>query len=191
MVDLECSAIVLARTQRGYKVGKVSAAILGAIIGGCAAAAGMVLWFGWGTPSGGQAAHIDPTRADYVDLLLTVATIFLGAIGLAVTVGALVIGLVALKTLREIKTEAATEAKGAAGAKIAAELAPNVDAKVREVLPAALPAALMNDDLADKILTEMAGRGDLDAVFERVVVRLQGGPVYDPEQPADESGDKN
>ena len=172
-------------------MGKVSSALLGSIIGGFAAVAAMIFWFGWGLPSGSQATHVDPTRADYVDLLLTVVTIFLGAIGLAVTVGALVIGLVALKTLREIKTEAATEAKGAAGAKIAAELAPNVDAKVREVLPGALPAALMNDDLADKILTEMAGRGDLDAVFERVVVRLQGGPVDDPQQPADDSGDQN
>jgi hypothetical protein len=172
-------------------MGKVSSALLGSIIGGFAAVAAMVFWFGWGLPSSGQATHVDPTRADYVDLLLTVVTIFLGAIGLAVTVGALVIGLVALKTLREIKTEAATEAKGAAGAKIAAELAPNVDAKVREVLPGALPAALMNDDLADRILTEMAGRGDLDAVFERVVVRLQGGPVDDPQQPADDSGDQN
>lgn len=172
-------------------MGKVSAALLGSIIGGSAAAVAMVLFFGWGLPGGGQVAHVDPTRADYVDLLLTVVTVFLGALGLAVTVGALVIGLVALKTLREIKTEAAIEAKGAAGAKIAAELAPNVDAKVREVLPAALPAALMNDDLADRILTEMAGRGDLDAVFERVVVRLQGGPVDDPEQPADDSGDQN
>lgn len=172
-------------------MGKVSSALLGSIIGGFAAVAAMVFWFGWGLPGSGQAAHVDQTRADYVDLLLTVVTIFLGAIGLAVTVGALVIGLVAFKTLREIKTEAASEAKGAAGDKIAAELAPNVDAKVREVLPAALPAALMSDDLADKILTAMAGRGDLDAVFERVVVRLQGGPVDDPDQPADDQGDQN
>lgn len=172
-------------------MGKVSSALLGSIIGGFAAVIAMVFWFGWGLPSGGQSTHVDPTRADYVDLLLTVVTIFLGAIGLAVTVGALVIGLVAFKTLREIKTEAASEAKGAAGAKIAAELAPNVDAKVREVLPAALPAALMSDDLADKILTAMAGRGDLDAVFERVVVRLQGGPIDDPDQPDDDQGDAN
>jgi hypothetical protein len=135
-------------------MGRVSSALLGSIIGGFAAVAAMVFWFGWGIRNSGQAAHLDPTRADYVDLLLTVVTIFLGAVGLAVTVGALVIGLVAFKTLREIKTEAASEAKGAAGAKIAAELAPNVDAKVREVLPAALPAALMNDDLADRILME-------------------------------------
>lgn len=87
-------------------MGKVSAAILGATIGGFVAAAAMVFWFGWGLPGSGQAAHVAPSRADHVDLLLTVVTIFLGAIGVAVTVGALVIGLVALKTLREIKTEA-------------------------------------------------------------------------------------
>ncbi|TJZ86178.1 hypothetical protein [Paracoccus hibiscisoli] len=154
-------------------------------MGGFSTVAAMVLWFGWGLPHGNEKAHVDPTRADYIDLLLTMVTILLGAIGLAVTVGALVIGLVALKTLREIKTEAATEAKIAAGNKIAAELAPSVDAKVREALPAALPSALMNDDLADKILTEMAGRGELDAVLERVVARLQGGPTDDPEQPDD------
>ncbi|MEM9395825.1 MAG: hypothetical protein AAGA38_18375 [Pseudomonadota bacterium] len=92
-------------------MGKIGAAILGAIIGGFAAVAAIVFWFGWGLPGQGQAAHIDPTRADYVDRLLTVVTIFLGAVGLAVTVGALVIGLVALKTLREIKDEAADGAK--------------------------------------------------------------------------------
>ncbi len=78
------------------------------------------------------------------------ATIFLGAIGLAVTVGALVIGLVALKTLREIKDEVADGAKDAAADKInetmAAELEPNVNAKVQEALPTALQAALLNDE---------------------------------------------
>ena len=87
-------------------------------------------------------------------------TIFLGAIGLAVTIGALVIGLVALKTLREIKTEAATEAKGAAAIQI------------NETMAAGL---------GHKILSEMAQRGELDEVLERVAMRLQsGGPEPDP-----------
>lgn len=162
-------------------MGKVSATILGAIMGGSAATAAIMLWFGWGVPSTGQAVHSDPTRADYIDLLLTVATMFLGAVGLTVTVGALVIGLVALKTLREIKDEAASGAKEAAAGKInetmASELAPNVDAKVRDVLPAALQAALVEDELGHKILAEMARRGELDAVLERVAMRIQnGGP---------------
>lgn len=162
-------------------MGKVSATILGAIIGGCASAAAIVIWFGWGVPSAGQAVHSDPTRADYIDLLLTVATMFLGAVGLTVTVGALVIGLVALKTLREIKDDAANGAKEAAAGKInetmQSELAPNVDAKVRDVLPAALQSALMDDELGHKILAEMARRGELDAVLERVAMRIQnGGP---------------
>ncbi|MCC6000290.1 MAG: hypothetical protein JJU19_05415 [Pararhodobacter sp.] len=160
-------------------MGQVAAAILGAIIGGVAAVASMMFWFGWGLPSEGQSAHIDPTRADYVDLLLTVATIFLGAVGLAVTVGALVIGLVALKTLREIKDEAANGAKDAAAKKInetmAAELEPNVNVKVQEALPTALQAALLNDELGHKILSEMAQRGELDEVLERVAMRMQGG----------------
>lgn len=167
-------------------MGKVGAAVLGAIIGGFAAASAIVLWFGWGLPGQGQAAHIDPTRADYVDLLLTVATIFLGAVGLAVTVGALVIGLVALKTLREIKDEAADGAKDAAAHKInetmAAELEPNVNAKVQEALPTVLQAALLNDELGHKILSEMAQRGELDEVLERVAMRMQGGgPEPDPD----------
>lgn len=149
-------------------------------------------------PGQGQAAHIDPTRADYVDLLLTVVTIFLGAIGLAVTVGALVIGLVALKTLREIKTEATSEAKNAVAIKIretmAAELEPSVNAKVRDALPAALQVALSNDELGHKILSEMAKRGELDEVLERVAMRMQGGgPEPDPDtadQYADGEGDQ-
>lgn len=162
-------------------MGKVSVTILGAIIGGFAAATAIMFWFGWGMPRTGQAIHVDPTRADYIDLLLTVATMFLGAVGLAVTVGALVIGLVALKTLREIKDEAANGAKEAAAGKInetmATELVPNVDAKVRDVLPAALQAALGDDELGHKILSDLAKRGELDAVLERVVVRIQsGGP---------------
>lgn len=141
-------------------MGKVSAAILGAIIGGFAAVAAVVFWFGWGLSASGQTAHVDPTRADYVDLLLTVVTIFLGAIGLAVTVGALVIGLVALKTLREIKTEAATEAKGAAAVQINDTMAAG---------------------LGHTILSEMARKGELDEVFERVAMRLQSGePEPDP-----------
>ncbi len=179
-------------------MGKIAATILGAIIGGFAAVAAIVYWFGWGLSGNGQAAHIDPTRADYIDLLLTVATIFLGAVGLAVTVGALVIGLVALKTLREIKDEAASEAKVAAAGKInetmEAELEPNVNAKVQDALPAALQAALLNDELGHKILSEMAQRGELDEVLERVAMRMQGGgPEADlesAEQYADDEGDQ-
>lgn len=174
-------------------MGKVSAALLGSMIGGFAAVAAMVFWFGWGMPVSGQTTHVDPTRADYVDLLLTVATIFLGAIGLAVTVGALVIGLVALKTLREIKTEAASEATVAAAVKIseimAAELEPSVNAKVRDALPTALQVALLNDELGHKILSEMAQRGELDEVLERVAMRMQGGgPEPDPDQHSDGDG---
>lgn len=178
-------------------MGKIGAAILGAIIGGFAAVAAVIFCFGWGMPGNGQSTHVDPTRADYVDLLLTVATMFLGAIGLAVTVGALVIGLVALKTLREIKDEAASEAKQAAAGKIsetmASELEPNVQAKVKDALPAALSAALLTDELGHKILSDMAQRGELDEVLERVAMRMQGGgPESDPEAGehyADEEGD--
>ena len=164
-------------------MGRISTTILGAIIGGIAAGAAIVFYFGWGTPTIGQLAHVDPTRSDYVDLLLTLVTIFLGAIGLAVTVGALVIGLVALKTLREIKSEAASAAKDAAGDKIAetmaTEFAPAVNKELREVLPAVLLDALLHDELGHKILTELAQRGELDEVLERVIVRIQsGGPEY-------------
>lgn len=178
-------------------MGKVGASILGAIIGGFAAAAAIIFWFGWGMPGAGQAAHADPTRADYVNLLLTVVTIFLGAVGLVVTVGALVIGLVAFKTLREIKDEAADGAKKAAAAKIsetmADQLEPEVSAKVRDVLPKALQAALVEGELGHSILKTMAQRGELDAVFERVAVRIQiGGPELDQETEdqyaADEGG---
>lgn len=165
-------------------MGKAGATILGAIIGAFAATAAVVFWFGWGLPLAGQATHSDPTRADYVDLLLIIATIFLSAVGLAVTVGALVVGLVALKTLREIKDEAAKGAKEAAAGKInetmAAELEPNVKAKVRDALPSALQAALMDDELGHKILGEMARRGELDVVFERVAMRMQtAGPEFE------------
>ena len=168
------------------KMGKMIAAFLGAIAGGFAAVSAIVVWFGWGMPAQGQSAFVDPTRGDYVDLLLTVATIVLGATGLSVTVGALVIGLVALKTLREIKDEAASKAKMAAAGQInetmSTELEPNVNAKVREALPAALQSVLINDELGHQILSEMAQRGELDEVLERVAMRMQsGGPEYDRE----------
>ncbi|WP_234050732.1 MULTISPECIES: hypothetical protein [unclassified Xanthobacter] len=103
---------------------------------------------------------------------------------MAVTVGALAVGLVAFKTLREIKDEAANGAKEAAEGKItetmAADLESNVNAKVRDKLPVALQAALMDDELGHKILREMAQQGELDTVLERVAMRMQsGGP--DPE----------
>jgi len=175
-------------------MGKVGLTILGAIIGAFAAVAAIVFWFGWGMPLSGQIAHVDPTRADYVDLLLTVATIFLGAVGLAVTVGALVIGLVALKTLREIKDEAASEAKVAAAGKIdetMKELDPKVKATVREILPVALNVHLADDHHREEILTSLARTGALDAAVERIFERLNsGGPVMDPRD-VDEGGDQD
>lgn len=176
-------------------MGKVGATILGAIIGGFAAVGAIVFWFGWGMPGNGQTAHVDPTRADYVDLLLTVATIFLGAVGLAVTVGALVIGLVALKTLREIKDEAASEAKSAAATKITetmeSELDPKVDKKVREILPLGLQVVLADDAHREEILKALVRTGALDAAVGRVIERINaGGPVMDP-QDVVEGGDQD
>lgn len=166
-------------------IGKVSVAIFGAVIGGFAAVISVVVWFGWGVPGQGQVVYTDPTRADYVDLLLAVATIFLGAVGLTVTVGALVIGLVALKTLREIKDEAASGAGDAAAVKInetmSAELEPKVDAKVKEALPVALKAALMDENTGHRVLIDLARTGALDDVVGRVMAQINfGGPVMDP-----------
>lgn len=160
-------------------MGKVGAAILGAIVGGLAAAAALVTYLDWGTQGAGQVTHVDPTRADYVDLILSLVTVLLAAVGLAVTVGALVIGLVAFKTLREIKDDAAEAAQTAAATKInetmASDLEPNVNAKVSEVLPVALQAALLDDELGHRIMSKMAQKGELDEVLERVAMRMQGG----------------
>ena len=166
-------------------MGKVSSAILGAILGGFAASVFLIWFLNWGGSFDGGA--MEPAgRADYVDFLLTLVTILLAAIGLAVTVGAVVIGLVALKTLREIKDEAAVEAKSAAAKKIVetmdANLEPSVAAKLGAALPSALRAALVEDDLGHRILGEMAQRGELDEVLERVANRMQGGgPEADDE----------
>lgn len=169
--------------------------ILGAIIGGLAAVVSIVFWFGWGLSGHGQVAHLDPTRADYVDLLLTVATIFLGAVGLAVTVGALVIGLVALKTLREIKDDAAHEAKHAAATRINEtmenELDPKVDKKVREILPLGLQVVLADDQHRDEILKALVRTGALDEAVARTIDRINsGGPVMDPRDVV-EGGDQD
>ena len=140
---------------------KISAAILGAIVGGLAAAAGLLLFLDWGTQGAGQLTYTDPTRADYVDLLLSLVTVLLAAVGLAVTVGALVIGFVAFKTLREIKNEAANTAQAAAATKI------------NEALPEALRSALVDDAIGHRILSEMTQKGELDKALERVAMRLQ------------------
>lgn len=176
-------------------MGKVNAAILGSVIGGFAAVAVIVFLFGWGIAGQGQNTYIDPVRADYVDLLLTVATIFLGAVGLAVTVGALVIGSIALKTLSEIKDEAASEAKNAATGKIsetmANDLEPNVDAKVKEALPLALKDALLDEETGHKVMIELARTGALDDVVGRVIAQINsGGPVMDPRDVV-EGGDQD
>ena len=168
-------------------MGKVGAAILGAIVGGLAASAALVAYLDWGTQGAGQVTHIDPTRADYVDLILSLVSVLMVAVGLAVTVGALVIGLVAFKTLREIKDEAAEAAQAAAATKInetmASGLEPNVSAKVSDVLPSALQAALLDNELGHRIMSEMAQRGELDEVLERVAMRMQGGgPDTDEEE---------
>ncbi len=159
------------------------AALLAAIFGGFLGAAASVIYLDWGTPGAGQAAHIDPTRADFVDLLLSLVVILLAAVGVTVTVGALVVGAVAFKTLREIKDDAAKAANDATAAKIKAtmdsDLEPNVNDKIRELLPSALRSTLL-DDVGHRILTDMAKRGELDEVVERAAVRMQsGGPESD------------
>ena len=133
----------------------VSAALFGAFAGGLIMAVGLVTYLDWGTQGVGQLAHVDPTRADYVDLMLTLVTVVLASVGLAVTVGALVVGLVAFT--------------------MAADLEPNVNAKVRQALPTALQAALLDEELGHRILSDMAQRGELDQVLERVAMRMQGG----------------
>ncbi|MCY4207575.1 MAG: hypothetical protein OXD29_06450 [Roseovarius sp.] len=163
---------------------KVLSSISGAIIGGFAAAGALVTYLDWGTPGAGQVTHIDPTRADYVDLLLSLVVVLLSAVGLAITVGALVIGLVAFKTLREIKNDAEKAAQTAAETKIRetmdSDLEPNVTEKVGEILPGALRAALLNNETGHQIFSEMARKGELDAVLERVAMRMQGaGPETD------------
>ncbi len=156
---------------------------------------GVVIFLGWKPAHAGHGYYSVLTRSDYVDLLLTLLTVFLGAIGLAVTMGALVIGLVALKTLREIKDEAATEAKGAAATKITetmeSDLDPKVDKKVREILPLALQIVLLEDDNRAKIMTELVRTGSLDAAVERAMERISyGGPVRDPDDVVEE-GDQD
>lgn len=172
-------------------IGKVSVAILGAIIGSLVSVAAVVYHFGWGTSGHSQAAFVDPTRGDYVDLLLTLVTILLAAIGLAVTVGALVIGLVALKTLREIKDEAKDAAAKEVKDTISAELEPTVTKNVNEALPSALRDALQDDKIGHVIFTDIARTGALDEVLGRVMERLQsGGPVKDPSDVV-EGGDQD
>ncbi len=160
-------------------MGRVSVTILSAVIGGLIATAAFLAFIDWGTQGTGQFSHTDPTRADYVDLLLTLVVVLLAAVGLAVTFGALVIGLVAFKTMREIKDEAADAAQTAAANRIketmTSDLEPNVNAKVNEALPSALQAALLDDELGHQILLEMAQKGELDEVLERVAMRMQGG----------------
>lgn len=133
-----------------------------------------VVGLGWGRPLSGQPVYADASRADYVDLLLTIATLFVGAIGVAVTLAALVIGLIALKTLREIKSDASAEARVAAATKItetmAVELQPSVDAKVAEVLPKALRIALLDEALGHKIFKDLAEQGTLDDAFDRAAM---------------------
>jgi hypothetical protein len=142
-------------------MGKVGIAILGAIIGGATATIGVIWWFGWGDAYLGQSLYVDPTRGDFVDLLLVLIAVFLAALGVAVTVGALVVGLVALKTLREIKDDASVSARDAAADKIT------------ETLPPTLETTLKNSGLVHTVMTEMAKRGQLDEVLERVATRIQ------------------
>ena len=147
-----------------------------------------------GSARHGQTSHIDPTRADHVDLVLTVATILLAAVGLVVTVGAVVIGIVAWRTTREIKEDATNKAKAAAAIRInetiEENLEPEVATKLRDALPNALEYALITDELGYRILRSMAERGELDEVLERVVVRLQSaGPEQDRFREVDENRD--
>lgn len=161
--------------------------LIGALFGGVICSLCLFIFLDWGRPDRVPWQQIDPSRGDYVDLLLTLVTVLLAAVGIAVTVGAVAIGLVAFKTLSEIKSDASKAASQSADEKIqeamANELQPAVYEGVTESLPDALKGALLDDDLAHKILEEMAERGELDEVLERVVMRVQsGGPEYSEEE---------
>lgn len=146
-------------------MGKVFSTILTGIVGGFSALVAVVFWFGWGVAGRTQSAYLDPTRADYVDLMLVLTTVLLAAIGIGITVGALVIGLVAFKTLREIKDEAAKGAKDA------------VALEITNALPSALETALLDPDIGPKLLVDLAKEGVFDAAMNKALDQLNyGGP---------------
>ena len=140
-------------------MGKIIATTFGAAVGGLVIAVTLMAYLDWGTQGVGQVTHVDPTRADYVDLLLFLVAILLAGIGLMVAVGALVIGVVAFKTLREIKNEAAESARNAA---------------VEEI-----------EEKLYHVVWEMSQKGELDEALERVIGRIQSGG---PDAHDDESG---
>ncbi|MDE2738289.1 MAG: hypothetical protein OXH47_02070 [Paracoccaceae bacterium] len=161
--------------------------IFGSIIGSIFTLVALILFVGWGKPQNQQNSFPNPTRDDYVDLLLSVTTILLGAIGLGLAFGAIVIGIVAFKTLREIKDDVTKTANASAVNKInetiTEKLEPSVKIKVTEVLPANLNKVIIDDGLGHEILSSMAKNGELDDILERVASRMQGGPEDDPENP--------
>lgn len=133
-----------------------------AFIGGCLVLSGGVWFIGMDGPAIGGAPATVVDRADYVDLLLTIVTVMLGATGLAVTVGAVAIGLVALKTLREIKDDAKSSAKQAAAE------------GVSKTLPEELRVALVDTPALTEALRIMAVKGELNDVMEIVAASVQG-----------------
>ena len=57
------------------------------------------------------------------------------------------------------------------------DLEPSVASQLAAALPEALKTALVDKDLGHQILGEMAQRGELDEVLERVANRMQGGEL--------------
>lgn len=149
----------------------ISWIILGSIVGFLVTAVAVVTFLDWGTTAADQTDHVVRNRAEYVDLLLTLASVFLSAVGVVVTVGTLGIGLIALRTFSEIRENAAAAAQTAATSKIA------------QTVPESLRTTLMEKELVPQMLTEMAQRGELDEAVENALGRMQSDALQSGSEP--------
>lgn len=114
---------------------------------------------------------VDLAYADFVSILLTVLAIILAALAIS-------IGIIAFRTIAEIKDEARKIAQESSKAEVEAVLntvpervAESVDAQVQDRLPKAI-----EDQLQDAI--EAAGRtGRLDEALQKALARMSFGGV--------------
>lgn len=122
-------------------MGKTGIAVFVGVAGFLVGAVAVFMFLDWGTSNAGQELFVDPTRADYVDFFLSFAAALFAAVSAALTMGAIAIGVIALRTLRTIKDEAA-------------------DAASSRV-----------DELVPLTLAEMAQQGMLDEPLERATMQ--------------------
>lgn len=158
-------------------------ACFGGFLGICVA-----VWTVWpNVPADSQLSYINSSEGSYTDLMLTLVTVMLAAIGIMMAVGAIVIGLFSWRGVRAVMDQILHKSGEKAFKKVSKEVIEKATKKVvknvigDESYRKSLDEIVRNvSEKEAKNIMEMVIRGELDQIFEEFVTRVSfNGPVVE------------